>query len=44
MMKESISLNFELVIETLVGLGFKPIDAQVYIFPLQKKVPKEEKT
>ena len=42
MMKESISLNFELVIETLVGLGFKPIDAQVYIF-LAKKGPQRGK-
>jgi len=41
-MKESISLNFELVIETLVGLGFKPIDAQVYIF-LAKKGPQRGK-
>lgn len=35
-MKESISLSFELLIETLVGFGFKPIDAQVYIFLAKK--------
>jgi sugar-specific transcriptional regulator TrmB len=42
MMKESISLSFELVIETLVGFGFKPTDAQVYLF-LAKKGPKRGK-
>jgi sugar-specific transcriptional regulator TrmB len=42
MMKESISLSFELVIETLVGFGFKPTDAQVYIF-LAKKGPQRGK-
>jgi sugar-specific transcriptional regulator TrmB len=42
MMKERISLNFELAIETLVGLGFKPTDAQIYIF-LAKKGPKRGK-
>ena len=41
-MKESISLSFELVIETLVGFGFKPTDAQVYLF-LAKKGPKRGK-
>jgi len=41
-MKESISLSFELVVETLVGFGFKPIDAQVYIF-LAKKGPQRGK-
>ena len=41
-MKESISLSFELVIETLVGFGFKPTDAQVYIF-LAKKGPQRGK-
>ena len=41
-MKERISLNFEFAIETLVGLGFKPTDAQIYIF-LAKKGPKKGK-
>jgi len=41
-MKDSISLSFEQVIETLVDFGFKPIDAQVYIF-LAKKGPKRGK-
>ena len=42
MMKESISLSFELLVETLVGFGFKPTDAQVYLF-LAKKGPKRGK-
>jgi sugar-specific transcriptional regulator TrmB len=42
MMKESPSLSFELLIETLVGFGFKPTDAQVYLF-LAKKGPKRGK-
>jgi sugar-specific transcriptional regulator TrmB len=41
-MKERIGLNFELAIETLVGLGFKPTDAQIYVF-LAKKGPKRGK-
>jgi sugar-specific transcriptional regulator TrmB len=42
MIKESKSLSFELMIETLVGFGFKPIDAQVYIL-LAKKGPQRGK-
>jgi sugar-specific transcriptional regulator TrmB len=42
MMKESMNLSFELLIETLVGFGFKPTDAQVYIF-LAKKGPQRGK-
>jgi sugar-specific transcriptional regulator TrmB len=42
MMKESASLNLELLIETLVELGFKLTDAQVYIF-LAKKGPRRGK-
>lgn len=42
MMKESTSLSLELLIETLVELGFKPTDAQVYIF-LAKKGPQRGK-
>jgi sugar-specific transcriptional regulator TrmB len=41
-MKESIRLSFELLIKTLVGFGFKPTDAQVYLF-LAKKGPKRGK-
>jgi sugar-specific transcriptional regulator TrmB len=41
-MKESISLSFELLIEALVGFGFEPTDAQVYIF-LAKKGPQRGK-
>jgi len=37
-----MSLSFEQVIETLVGFGFKPTDAQVYIF-LAKKGPQRGK-
>jgi sugar-specific transcriptional regulator TrmB len=42
MMKESTSLSLELLTETLVELGFKPTDAQVYIF-LAKKGPQRGK-
>ena len=42
MMKENTSLSFELLMETIVDFGFKPIDAQVYIF-LAKKGPKRGK-
>jgi len=41
-MKESASLSLKLLIETLVELGFKPADAQVYIF-LAKKGPQRGK-
>jgi sugar-specific transcriptional regulator TrmB len=42
MTKESTSLSLELLIETLVELGFKPTDAQVYIL-LAKKGPQRGK-
>ena len=38
MMNEGVSLSLELVIETLVNLGLKRIDAEVYAF-LAKKGP-----
>jgi sugar-specific transcriptional regulator TrmB len=38
MIKESVRLSLELVIDTLVSLGLKRIDAEVYIF-LAKKGP-----
>ena len=38
MIKESVRLSLELVIKTLVSLGLKRIDAEIYIF-LAKKGP-----
>jgi sugar-specific transcriptional regulator TrmB len=38
MIKESVRLSLELVIDTLVSLGLKRIDAEIYIF-LAKKGP-----